>query len=61
MGTKGKGIYRIAPFAHIEGEWKGKELLGAEENKIFGKEETNSFMNKKRVKREGRALVYLFV
>lgn len=28
MGTKGKGIYRIAPFAHIEGEWKGKELLG---------------------------------
>lgn len=58
-----KGIYRIAPFAHISkgNEWKGKELLGAEENKIFGKEETNSFMNKKRVKREGGLLyTYLF-
>lgn len=38
-GGKGKeGIYRLAPFAHIEGEWK---LLGGGGKKkyiFFGKE-----------------------
>lgn len=57
-GGKGKeGIYRLAPFAHIEGEWK---LLGGGGKKnIYFWEGKRTVMNKKRVKRETCILICL--
>jgi len=54
-----KGIYRIAPFAHIEGEWERKELLGWRKKKYILGRKTNSYEQEK--SKNARLLVYLFV
>lgn len=57
-GGKGKeGIYRLAPFAHIEGEWKRLGGGGKKKIYILGRK-TNSYEQEKSKTRD--LYTYLF-